>query len=474
MFPEPPFTDAFGALGSQFSTLQSPTPLPNPFLIATSPTGLDLCKISKEQINSHEFTELFSGNRITTNSPPRATVYSGHQFGVWAGQLGDGRAILLGELAGLEVQLKGSGLTPFSRMGDGRAVLRSSVREFLCSEAMSGLGIPTTGVLCLTGSDMLIMREQPETTAVVTRIAPSFVRFGSFEHWYYRDDVASLKKLTDYVIERYYPEFTGAENPYRELLKEVTKRTAHLIAHWQTVGFMHGVMNTDNMSILGLTLDYGPFGFMEAFNPNHICNHSDDHGRYSYANQPQIGQWNCFAFGQTMLPLIGLVEDTKAALADYELEYQTKLASLWQAKLGFKSQMDEDKALIDAMLNMMHINRLDFTIFFRQLSGENKLRDFCIDVASFDSWMSSYQARLAKENSNEEERQQAMNRCNPKFVLRNYLAQNAIEAAQRRDFSEIEKLRQILSRPFDDQPENEAYANLPPDWASTLSVSCSS
>lgn len=476
------FTDAFAVPGDQFSVLQSPTPLPEPYLVAVSPTSLHLCGISPEQANSQEFIDIFTGNKLPDQCQPRATVYSGHQFGVWAGQLGDGRAILLGELNGVEVQLKGAGLTPFSRMGDGRAVLRSSIREFLCSEAMVGLGIPTTRVLCITGSDALVLREQPETAAVVTRIAPSFIRFGSFEHWFYRDDHASLKKLADFVIQRYFPELLESTQPYIALLTEVTRRTAHLIAHWQTTGFMHGVMNTDNMSILGLTLDYGPFGFMEAFNPQHICNHSDDYGRYSYAMQPQIGLWNCYALGQAMLPLTGSVDETKSALSQFESEYQSQLSSLWQAKLGLTSSMEEDRELINAMLHMMTINQLDFTIFFRRLSElrlndhsmDNKLRDLCVDRESLDQWLNQYRQRLTKEASIDEVRQPAMLRCNPKYILRNYLAQNAIEAAQRHDFSEIEKLRRVLSNPFDEQPENETYADLPPDWARDISVSCSS
>lgn len=476
------FNDPLAELDN-FSVLQSPTPLPEPYLVATSPSSLALCKITPEQAKSQEFVELFSGKRLPPGCLPRATVYSGHQFGVWAGQLGDGRALLLGELHGYEVQLKGAGLTPFSRMGDGRAVLRSSIREFLCSEAMVGLGIPTTRALCITGSDAIVLREQPETAAVVTRIAPSFIRFGSFEHWFYRDDLSSLKKIADFVISRYFPEFSEVPNPYEALLTEVTKRTAHLIAHWQTIGFMHGVMNTDNMSILGLTLDYGPFGFMEAFNPQHVCNHSDTYARYSYAMQPQIGQWNCYALGQAMLPLIGSVDETESALSNFEVEYRSKLSSLWHFKLGLTISIEEDAELINAMLAMMKINQLDFTVFFRRLcdlrlndqSADNNLRDLCTDRDSFDQWVIKYRQRLAIESHDDMVRQQSMRRCNPKYILRNYLAQNAIEAAQQRhDFSEIEKLRQILSRPFDEQPENEAYAALPPDWASKLSVSCSS
>jgi len=476
------FSDNFGTLGTEFSTLQSPTPLPEPYLIATSPTSLELCGISEQQSQTTEFVALFTGNQLPAACQPRAAVYSGHQFGQWAGQLGDGRAILLGELAGNEVQLKGSGLTPYSRMGDGRAVLRSSIREFLCSEAMAGLGIPTTRALCITGSPMMIMREQPESTAVVTRIAPSFIRFGSFEHWYYGRDIESLKKLTDFVIQHYYPDFSDLSNPYEALLAEVTKRTAHLMAQWQTVGFMHGVMNTDNMSILGLTLDYGPFGFMEAFNPRQICNHSDDLGRYSYAMQPQIGLWNCHALGQALLPLIASVDATKAALAGYQDQYQTKLSGLWHAKLGLTTDLEEDDALIQTMLVMMETNRLDFTIFFRRLSEINlhddsvdhQISDLCIDRNAFEDWLRQYRARLVQEQCNDPVRQTTMKLVNPKYILRNYLAQQAIEAAQRQDFSEIDKLRRILSRPFDEQPEHETYAALPPDWANELSVSCSS
>ena len=291
-----------------------------------------------------------------------------------------------------------------------------------------------------------------------------------------------MKKLADFVIRRYFPEFSEATNPYASLLTEVVKRTAHLIAQWQTIGFMHGVMNTDNMSILGLTLDYGPFGFMEAFNPQHICNHSDTYGRYAYAMQPQIGEWNCYALGQAMLPLIDSVDEANSALAHYQAEYQHKLTSLWQAKLGFIISMEEDTGLINGMLDMMRINQLDFTLFFRKLSDlrlndqsmDNNLRDLCVDRDSFDQWIAQYRQRLTAEHSEDAVRQQSMRRCNPKYILRNYLAQNAIEAAQRHDFSEIETLRQILSNPFDEQPENEAYANLPPDWARELSVSCSS
>ncbi len=474
--------DAFGSLGTEFSTPQQPTPLPNPKLIALDQSCMNLLGIPEEFAQQEEFAELFSGNLVLPESTPRAAVYSGHQFGVWAGQLGDGRAILLGELAGNEIQLKGAGPTPYSRMGDGRAVLRSSIREFLCSAAMVGLGIPTTRALCITASDYMVMREQPESTAVVTRVAPSFVRFGSFEHWFYRDNLPALKTLADHVISKYFPELLNSDSPYAALLREVTKRTAELVAHWQTVGFMHGVLNTDNMSILGLTLDYGPFGFMEAFNPQHICNHSDHQGRYSYAMQPQIGEWNCYALGQALLPLIGTVEDTTAALSQYKEVFELKLAELWQAKLGLATRQEGDTELVAALLKAMQRNQLDFTYFFRQLSHlgtaqsdqDNVLRDLCVDRESLDQWLLQYRQRLALEGSQDAARQTRMKQVNPKFVLRNYLAQQAIEAAQKNDFSEIQTLQTLLAKPFDEHEQYESYAALPPDWGRALSVSCSS
>ena len=478
------FNDTFGTLGDAFSTPQNPTPLPQTHLIATSPDCLNLLHISSAFAQTPDFIAVFSGNQIAPNSTPRAAVYSGHQFGVWAGQLGDGRAILLGNLGEQEVQLKGAGATPFSRRADGRAVLRSSIREFLCSEAFAGLGIPTTRALCLIGSPQYVMREQPETTAIVTRIAPSFVRFGSFEHWFYQNNIDALKQLADFVIEKHFPNCAQDKtaNRYALFLETVTKHTAKLVAQWQAVGFMHGVMNTDNMSILGLTLDYGPFGFMEAFNPHHICNHSDEQGRYSYANQPHIAEWNCYALGQALLPLIGTVEDTKAALAHFSPTFKQHLQQLWQAKLGLNMTQEADGELIECTLKLMRINRLDFTYFFRQLSYlpnvaspvDNVLRDLCIDTVLFDGWLSQYRERLQFEENSEQHRHIAMQAVNPKYILRNYLAQNAIDLAQKNDFSEIEKLRQILAHPFDEQPQHDAYAALPPDWSQAISVSCSS
>lgn len=479
--------NSYAALPPAFYTRLMPTPLPAPYLVAVSDEAAQLIGLSAAQAAAG--LDVWIGNAVPQGAQPLAAVYSGHQFGVWAGQLGDGRAILLGDVATaagpMELQWKGAGMTPYSRMGDGRAVLRSSIREFLCSEAMAALGIPTSRALALAGSDQGVMRETVETAAVVVRMAPSFVRFGSFEHWYYRKQPGELKILADYVIGRYYPELQSHAQPYAALLQEVTERTARLMAHWQGVGFMHGVMNTDNMSILGLTLDYGPFGFMEAFDPAHICNHTDQHGRYSYANQPQIGHWNCYALAQALMPLIDDVPLAQAALDRYQPVFAEEMDRLLHAKLGLTrlpEHAEADRALFDRMFEIMQANGVDFTLFFRSLSqlhgatqhGDSAARDLFIDRAAFDHWAGQYRQRLQHETASDESRRQTMNRVNPKYVLRNYLAQVAIEKAQNKDFSEIERLLSVLRRPYDEQPEHAAYAALPPDWASHLEVSCSS
>jgi len=469
-----------------FYTRLMPTPLPSPHFIAASAPAAALVGLDVADLAQADFVDVFTGNKVAARSQPLAAVYSGHQFGVWAGQLGDGRAITLGDIATpdgpMEVQLKGAGRTPYSRMGDGRAVVRSSIREFLCSEAMAALGIPTTRALMLTGSHQPVVRETIETASVVTRMAPTFVRFGSFEHWSSREKLDELRLLADYVIATFYPELQGAANPYKELLAEVTRRTARMIAGWQAVGFMHGVMNTDNMSILGLTLDYGPFGFMEAFDARHICNHTDQGGRYSYANQVPVGHWNCYALGNALLPLIGEPDDAEAALDAYRPEFGRHMDALLHAKLGLKESREEDSALFDATFQLMQDNHADFTLFFRRLGElrlempeeDEALRDLFIDRAAFDAWATTYRARLRQEGSQDAERRIAMHAANPKYILRNYLAQTAIEQAQNGDFSGVHRLQAVLARPFDEQPENASYAALPPDWAAHLEVSCSS
>ncbi|HYR25598.1 MAG TPA: YdiU family protein [Aquabacterium sp.] len=440
--------------------------------------------------------DVFSGNGVWPGMAPMATVYSGHQFGVWAGQLGDGRALLLGEvdtpMGPQEIQLKGAGQTPFSRRADGRAVLRSSIREYLCSEAMHALGIPTTRALALTASPLLVRRERAETAAIVTRVAPSFIRFGHFEHFAHSRHPRhpeTLAALLDLVLTHYFPHLLTAPDRALALLDEVVRRTARLMADWQSVGFCHGVMNTDNMSILGLTIDYGPFGFMDAFDPDHICNHSDDRGRYSWNNQPQIGYWNLRALAQALLPLVPGAQDDPQPLIDilqtYETHFPAAMTARWRAKLGLRDERDEDQQLALDWLQLMARAHADFTITFRRLCDFRSdqpldaavnapVRDLFLDRAAFDAWATRYVARLQAEGSDDAERAACMKRVNPLYVLRNHLAEQAIQRAQQGDDSEVRRLHRLLQHPFDAQPGCEADADFPPDWASSIEVSCSS
>ncbi|MET0310565.1 MAG: protein adenylyltransferase SelO [Burkholderiaceae bacterium] len=475
--------NGFAALGADFSTRLSPTPLPSPYWVGRSAAMARELGLAEEWMRSQAALEAFTGNVHLKGAEPLASVYSGHQFGVWAGQLGDGRAILLGETAGgLELQLKGSGLTPYSRMGDGRAVLRSSIREFLCAEAMHGLRIPTTRSLCVTGSDAPVRREEMETASVVTRVAPSFVRFGHFEHFSAREDYDNLRRLADYVIDRHYPECRDTTrhsgNTYAAFLEAVSARTAAMVAKWQAVGFCHGVMNTDNMSILGLTIDYGPFQFLDAFDPNHICNHSDTQGRYAYNRQPNIAYWNVFCLGQALLPLIGEQELALAALEPYKADFPREFEGAMRAKLGLATAREGDREMIEGVLKALAKDKVDFTIFWRRLSqaaGDGNyvpVRDLFLDREGFDAWLGGWRSRL--EGTSAEAVSAAMLQVNPKFVLRNHLGEEAIRAAKKKDFSGVETLLSLLETPFDEHPGAEAFAGFPPDWASSIEISCSS
>ncbi len=473
----------FAALGPDFFTELRPTPLPAPHWVGSSTAVAQLIGLDADWLQRDEALQAFTGNTLLAGSRPLASVYSGHQFGVWAGQLGDGRAILLGETAaGLEIQLKGAGRTPYSRMGDGRAVLRSSIREFLCSEAMHGLGIPTSRALCITGSTAPVRREEVETASVVTRVAPSFVRFGHFEHFAANDLQAQLKTLADYVIDRYYPECRDTRdfggNAYAALLQAVSERTAHLMAQWQGVGFCHGVMNTDNMSILGLTIDYGPFQFLDAFVPGHVCNHSDNQGRYAYNRQPNVAYWNLFCLAQALLPLIGDPELAKGALESYKTVFPEAFMARMRSKLGLAQAREKDAELIDGILVLLAQNAVDYTIFWRRLSHAvqqndfEPVRDLFADRTTFDGWLLSYSELLALDN--QALAANLMLKTNPKFVLRNHLGEQAIRAAKLGDFSELQTLQRLLEHPFDEHPGHDAYAAFPPDWASSIEISCSS
>ena len=480
------FDNTFARLPEHFYSRVHPMPLPHPYLVSFNNEATDLIDLNSAEAQREDFVEYFSGNRLLPGSSPLAMLYAGHQFGHFVPQLGDGRAILLGEIKNKageywDVQLKGAGITPYSRRGDGRAVLRSSIREYLCSEAMHGLGIPTTRSLCVVGSDARVYRETTETAAVLTRLSPSHVRCGSFEVFYYRRQYTQISALADYVIARHFPEVTNAADQYLQFLNTVITRTAKLMAQWQAVGFAHGVMNTDNMSILGLTFDYGPFGFMESYNPKYVCNHSDESGRYAFDQQPEIGYWNLSALAETLTPLIPEA-DLQYALGNYSTIFNDTYITLMNQKLGL-AQNNQDFSLAWSLLKLMRTSQVDYTNFFRALSNFNaapdeqndQLRDQFIDREAFDRWANEYRQHLKNETASSQARSTQMNKINPKYVLRNYLAQVAIEKAQQdRDFSEIDILLKLLRKPFDEQPDMAKYAAPAPDWAQHIEVSCSS
>ncbi|WP_416232836.1 protein adenylyltransferase SelO [Comamonas aquatica] len=493
--PTPDWHTGFAALGPAFLTHLPPTPLPAPAWVAHSEEVAQLVGLPPGFMPSETALQAFSGNTVLPGSQPYASVYSGHQFGVWAGQLGDGRALHLGETtAGWELQLKGAGRTPYSRGGDGRAVLRSSIREFLCSEAMHALGIPTTRALCLTASHAPVHRETMETAAVVTRAAPSFIRFGHFEHFAARDMQTELRALADYVIDRYDPDcrqgWSGQDaegntlhgNAYAALLHAIGQRTATLLAHWQAVGFCHGVMNTDNMSVLGLTIDYGPFQFLDGFDPGHICNHSDHQGRYAFNKQPQIAYWNLFCLGQALLPLIEDQDVTVAALEAYRPAFSQAFRTLVCRKLGLPGAELQHEAAATAtigqLLELLAAQRVDHSIFWRRLSlsaqdgDPERTRELFLDTEAFDRWLLTYQELSTQMGQAPDA--DLMLHTNPAFVLRNHVGELAIRAAQQGDFSVVQSLHQVLRTPFDDHPAHRAWADFPPDWASSIAISCSS
>ncbi|MCG6968710.1 MAG: YdiU family protein [Gammaproteobacteria bacterium] len=487
------FDNTYTRLPRDFYTRVRPNPLRNTHLIsfnskAAEMIGLD-CAITRDQ----SLLNALAGMELLPGMDPIATVYAGHQFGTFVPQLGDGRAILLGEARNhlgesWDLQLKGAGITPYSRDGDGRAVLRSTIREYLCSEAMHGLGVPTTRALCMFGSDEEVYRESIESGALLVRMAPSHVRFGSFEFFYYRGQHDAVQQLADYIIEHHYPELAQRTNKYTALLKTVIASTAELIAQWQAVGFAHGVMNTDNMSVLGLTIDYGPYGFMEAYDPGYICNHSDYYGRYAFARQPDIAKFNLSCLAQTLLPLIDRVpeaaaEQALALLSEFEPLFNKHYETLCRAKLGLQQSQLNDHTLYASLLTLLDQNNVDYTRFFRALNrftsdkrGSNaELRDMFIDREAFDRWAKQYRRRLVAESSIDSQRKTYMDGINPKYVLRNYMAETAIrKASEDKDYSEIDRLLNLLHTPFAEHPDMEHYAGEPPDWAHQIEVSCSS
>lgn len=482
-----------------------PTPVAAPVLVAHSAEIATALGLTADDIASPRFAAVFGGNELLEGMDPYAMCYGGHQFGHWAGQLGDGRAIALGEIttdagARLTLQLKGAGRTPYSRTADGLAVLRSSVREFLCSEAMFHLGVPTTRALSLvlTGEEVLRDmfydgRAAMEPGAIVCRVASSFVRFGSFELPASRGDTETLRALADHVVTRDYPHLGApSKEVYAAMFREVCLRTADMIVHWMRVGFVHGVMNTDNMSILGETIDYGPYGWLEDYDPDWTPNTTDREGRrYRFSHQPQVAHWNLMQLANALYALIEDDEPLRAALDAYADSYESKFQDMMAAKLGLRTYVEEtDKPLILEVLRILQLAETDMTIFFRKLADLDLAapsQDVIADAyyvpdqrtaavrAEVDAWLRRYAERARADVGDRAER---MNRVNPKYVLRNYMAQVAIDKAAAGDHSEVALLLDLLRRPYDEQPDREKYAAKRPDWARTRAgcsmLSCSS
>ena len=485
MNPTPLFNNRFARLDARFYTATAASSIGKPQWVIRNQALANNLGIDLISNKGEPFLSAFSGGAALPNSEPLAMVYAGHQFGHYVNQLGDGRGLLLAELdtaqGKFDLHLKGAGPTPYSRMGDGRAVLRSSIREYLCGEAMTALGIASSRSLCITTGEQTVWREKEEPAAMLVRVAQSHVRFGSFEYFHYTKQPELVKQLADYCIDLHFPdaaEYSGSQR-YAVFFSQVIEKTALMIAQWQSVGFAHGVMNTDNMSILGETFDYGPFGFLDDYNEGFVCNHSDHSGRYAFNAQPGVALWNLNALAQALSSLIDETQ-IKAALEGYRPSLVGHYSTLMRNKLGLQNADDNDQQLVSELLELMQTSAADFTNTFRQLGTvsindqQHPLRDTFVDRDSFDCWLEKYQQRLKSEGIDEAERQEAMAKVNPKYVLRNYLAQQAIDKAEMGDYEELERLAQVLSQPFDEQTEFNDYAKQPPDWGKRISVSCSS
>ena len=489
--------------GACYSRVQ-PTPVRQPGMVAWSREVAEQLDLSVSFVESDEFAQVFGGNQLLAGMAPFAMCYGGHQFGNWAGQLGDGRAINLGELVNHQgehwtLQLKGAGMTPYSRRGDGLAVLRSSIREFLCSEAMHHLGVPTTRALSLVTTGEKVMRDMfydgnaaREPGAIVCRVAPSFIRFGNFQIFAARQDWKVLQQLVDYTIRNDFPHLgEPSKAVYAQWFAEVCRLTADMIIHWMRVGFVHGVMNTDNMSILGLTIDYGPYGWLDDYNPGWTPNTTDaQQRRYRFGNQPSIAQWNLVQLANALVTLVDEVEPLQTAINEYAKGFNESYQAMMASKLGLKTRLPEsDKVLISNLQEILVLTETDMTIFFRRLANlpvsdapakemsDDELIAPLLEAdyvpeqvttgvkAKIGGWLRAYQARLRQENSVDSERRQQMNTVNPKYVLRNYMAQLAIDDAEAGNYALVWELLDLLRHPYDEQPNMEKYFVKRPDWA---------
>jgi len=498
------FDNSYARLHPAFFEVVDPTPLPDPLLVAFNPDAAALIDLDPAEGGRPDAARYLSGGMRIPGAEPIAQAYAGHQFGVWVPQLGDGRAFLLGEArngsgGSWDLHLKGGGQTRWSRSGDGRSVLRSSVREYLASEALHGLGIPTSRALSIVGSPLLVERETAETAATIIRLAPCHVRFGTFEYFATRGAADRLRELADYVIEKHFASggnghFAPGDTPrYASFFAEVCRRTARLMARWMAAGFAHGVMNTDNMSILGITLDYGPYGFLDDYDAGFICNHTDTGGLYAFDRQPAVGMWNCARLGDALMTLgpdPAATEHWQEALESYWPAFVIEYADLMRAKLGLTAAREEDAALLRDLLALLQEGRVDYTRFFQELTHVNgqprarlggdrsavhgRMTGMFTDSPAVDAWLGRYETRLQAEGSDIAERRERMRRANPKYVLRNWVAQEAIEAAQRGDYELVEALRRLLAAPFDEHPGMERFAEPPSPAARHIEVSCSS
>ncbi|HXC51303.1 MAG TPA: YdiU family protein [Candidatus Limnocylindrales bacterium] len=479
-----------------------PTPVAAPRLLAHAAEVAALLDLDEEAVHSEAFANVFGGNTLAEGMTAYAACYGGHQFGSWAGQLGDGRAIALGEYVNSrgqrwELQLKGAGPTPYSRTADGRAVLRSSIREFLCSEAMHHLGVPTTRALSLVATGESVVRDmlydghpRPEPGAIVCRVSPSFLRFGNFEILAARGDSALLERLVDFTIARDFPELSGDVHARRvDWFHAVCERTAVMVAHWMRVGFVHGVMNTDNMSILGLTIDYGPYGWIDNYDPDWTPNTTDaaTH-RYAFGRQPSVALWNLACLANALAAVFPSIDDLKAGLEVYKRVYMETSSAMTLAKFGLRSARPEDELLVDDAMKLLYDSEMDMTSFFRDLAlvtpgmqspSVDVLADAFYDEAlrsksapAWSDWLARYAARVSSENADPDQRRSAMFAVNPRYVLRNYLAQQVIDRAEAGDPSGIGELLDVMRSPYVEKPGLEAFAAKRPDWARTK-VGCS-
>ena len=467
---------AFANLSEDFHTRQNWEGFDNPFVVIENSDLKN--ELGINSLGDQQLLNIFNGTERMESLKPLSMVYSGHQFGQYVEQLGDGRGLLLGQISSnsglIDIHLKGAGKTPYSRFGDGRAVLRSVIREYLCGEAMHALSIPTSRALMIIGSDEMVIREKSESAAMLARTAKTHIRFGSFEYFHYNNQPENVKALADFCIDQYSTYFSRTPSAYEDFFRVIVERTASMIAKWQASGFNHGVMNTDNMSILGETFDYGPYGFMEDYLPTYVCNHSDHQGRYAFKNQPYIGLWNCSALGHALSSLIS-EEAQGEILQTYEEIFQSTLAELFRKKLGLEQEESEDATLIQGLLDIMESEKLDYTNTFRNLTQAltNKTTpELDSDIAK--SWIVSFQERHTKEGLSVDKKLISMNQVNPKFILRNYMAQEAIDAAEDSDFSKLETLIVVLTKPFEELKEHQKFANKSPAWAKDLEISCSS